>query len=186
MNSILRNLKLISKFILRRSITIALIIFVISLNNKVTELSDSLYTTRIEVQGLLNVHEPVYRQVNYDESSFKDSVYQEIKRIHIKFPKVVLAQAMLESGLDSEVLKSNNNLFGMTVAKARPTTAIDSHKGYAVYYNWRESILDYALYQSSYTREINSEEEYIKYLCDNYSEDPEYGNKLRRIIKQLN
>lgn len=185
MNFVLRNLKIISKFILRRSITIALIIFVISLNNKVTKLSDSLYTTRIEVQGLLNAPEPVYRQVNYDESSFKDSVYQEIKRIHIKFPKVVLAQAMLESGLDSEVLKSNNNLFGMRLAKARPTTAIDEHNGYAVYYNWRESLVDYALYQATYCKGIKSENEYIKYLCDNYCDDKDYAIKLNLIINQI-
>lgn len=64
-------------------------------------------------------------------------------------PEWVWRQAMLESGhLKSNITKTNNNIFGMDLPKLRNTLAIgcDSN-GIAIYKNWEESIVDYAMWQ---------------------------------------
>jgi hypothetical protein len=59
----------------------------------------------------------------------------------------------------------------------RPTTAIGENRGHAVYLNWRMSIIDYALYQSSYLNDMDREQ-YIQYIKKNYSETSDYIKRL--------
>ena len=62
----------------------------------------------------------------------KENLWVEIKECNIKFPEIVFAQALLESGeLKSTVTKLNNNLFGMKYPYKRNTTAVGVRKGYA-------------------------------------------------------
>jgi flagellum-specific peptidoglycan hydrolase FlgJ len=68
-------------------------------------------------------------------------------------------------------------MFGMKMPNKRPNMASGSNRGYAVYNNWKESVIDYALYQV-YSGKNLSKEDYIKMLNDNYAEDTEYLNKL--------
>jgi len=99
-------------------------------------------------------------------------------------PDIVYAQAMLESNNGrSKIFRESNNLFGMKLAKNRPTTAIDEQFGHAYYSTWKASVIDYALYQSAYLRGL-SKESYFKYLSQNYAEDVEYVNKLKAIINK--
>jgi len=107
-----------------------------------------------------------------------------LKEINIKFPDIVKAQATLETGyFKSEIFLVNHNLFGMKVAKLRPTTALGENRGHAYYDNWKQSVIDYAFYQSSYLRQAKTEEEYLGYLKISYAEDPNYINKLKKLIK---
>ncbi|MEX0595306.1 MAG: glucosaminidase domain-containing protein [Candidatus Paceibacterota bacterium] len=120
-----------------------------------------------------------------EEYDFSEKILTDyIKSINIKFPKVVLAQAKLESShFKSKVFLENNNLFGMKVASLRPTTAIGVNLNHAVYNNWRESVIDYALYQAAYLKNVKTEDEYYQYLEAHYAEDINYIKKLKQIVK---
>lgn len=104
-----------------------------------------------------------------------------IERSGIRFPDIVFAQAVLETGhFRSDIFREGNNLFGMKVARSRPTTAIGEYSGHAMYDDWVSSVIDYALYQSAYLRKLKTEDQYYEYLSQHYAEDPEYVNKLKR------
>lgn len=105
--------------------------------------------------------------------------------LNVKFADVVYAQARLETnGFTSRIFKENNNLFGMKQAMQRSSTNIGEQYGHAYYESWRQSVLDYALYQCKYLSGINSREEYLQYLKQNYAEDPNYFNKLTKLLKK--
>jgi hypothetical protein len=105
--------------------------------------------------------------------------------MNIKFPAVVLAQAIQESNsYKSGIFLENNNLFGMKNSTQRPTTAIGENRGHALYDSWEDSVLDYALYQTTYLKDIKTEKNYLIYLNKNYAEDPSYDENLRRNIKR--
>lgn len=107
----------------------------------------------------------------------------QIKQLNFKFPHIVLAQAYLETGqFSSTIFKQNNNLFGMKEAKQRSTISIGTRNNHAYYNTWAESVVDYALFYSTYLYSINTEEEYFQYLIQ-YAEDPSYIQRLKEIIK---
>jgi hypothetical protein len=108
-----------------------------------------------------------------------------MKDLNIKFPWIPMAQSMLETGKwKSDIFVENNNLFGMREAKSRITTAIGTNKNHAEYNSWRESIYDYAFYQSRYLGKIQSEEEYYQYLDASYAEDPSYIKKVKQMVER--
>lgn len=115
-----------------------------------------------------------------------DNFYQYIKTCGIRFPKIVYAQAVLETGnFRSDRFLEHNNAFGMKVARSRPTTATREHTDHAEYDSWMLSVQDYALYQSAYLRDLRTEEQYFRYLGEHYAEDTAYVEKLKNIIKHL-
>jgi len=104
----------------------------------------------------------------------------------IKFSYIVLAQAKLESNnFKSTLLKTNNNLFGMKVAATRFTFATNSHDygSYAKYESIKDCILDYRSWQIQNGYNITNETAYFELLKKVYAEDPNYVNKLKKIIK---
>jgi len=107
-----------------------------------------------------------------------------------KFKKIVVAQAILETGwFQSNNFKTNNNLYGMRVPYNRMTTADSSINGYAHYKKWEESIIDYYLMISvrNDIQKMNTESEYYKYLDYIYSEvGHSYSNQLKDLIVLLN
>ena len=122
--------------------------------------------------------EDITKEQIIQEISFEDSVYNYILELNIQHPEVVLRQARIESGnFKSRVFLENNNMFGMKIPNKRPNMVSGSNMGYAVYNNWQESVIDYALYQV-YSGKNLSKEDYIKMLNNNYAEDTEYLNKL--------
>lgn len=105
--------------------------------------------------------------------------------LNVKFKDVVYAQAQLETnGFTSRIFKENNNLFGMKQAMQRSSTNIGEQYGHAYYESWRQSVLDYALYQCKYLSNIDSREQYLQYLKQNYAEDPNYFIKLTKLLKK--
>lgn len=70
----------------------------------------------------------------------------------------------------------------MKLARSRNTTAIGEFSGHALYEDWRQSVMDYSLYQSTYLRKIRTEDQYLEYLSQHYAEDPNYVNKLKQKI----
>lgn len=121
--------------------------------------------------------------IESDSASFsEEALRQEIERSGIRFADIVFAQAVLETGsFKSEIFRESNNLFGMKLARSRNTTADGELRGHAYYDDWRLSVIDYSLYQSTYLRKIKTEKQYLRYLAENYAEDPYYINKLIRI-----
>lgn len=116
----------------------------------------------------------------------EDKLVDKLKELHFKFPYIVLAQSMIETGgFTSHIFKDNHNLFGMKEAKVRLNLAKGTQFNHAYYDNWEQSVIDYALYASSYLKEINSESEYFIYLGQHYAEDPNYVSKLKKLIDNL-
>jgi len=125
-------------------------------------------------------------QNNIPEFS-QEALVDLLKDLNVKHPHIVLAQAILETGtFNSDVFRQNHNLFGMKQAKIRVCTAKGTNLGHAYYDNWVESVYDYALYQSSYLRDLKSEDSYFNYLGSNYAEDPNYVKSLKRVIRKNN
>jgi len=121
-----------------------------------------------------------------EDSEFsQDALIDFLEETNIKFPHIVLAQSILETGnYKSEVFAMNHNLFGMKQARVRPTTALGTSMGHAYYNNWKESVYDYALYQAAYLKNIKKEDQYFEYLGSNYAEAEHYVRALKRVIRK--
>src|SRR5882672_6857675 len=109
----------------------------------------------------------------------------------IRHPHIVYAQALLETGeFTSTIFKENNNLFGMKYVGdfrykyGRPTTAVGSKYGHAVYTHWKKSVDDYILWQQMFKKTpTEKEDEYFALLRKKYAEDTRYVAVLKTIIK---
>jgi hypothetical protein len=116
-----------------------------------------------------------------EDFNFKD-FRQFILDCHLKFPDIILAQAMEESGqFTSKIWKENHNPFGMKTPRSRMTTNIGENRGHAKFLNWKMAVLDYLLLQNSYTRGINTRKGYYKYL-KSYAENPNYEKKIKYYL----
>ena len=116
-----------------------------------------------------------------------DNLKRYILELNIRFPHIVYAQAVLESGhFKSNIFKVNNNLFGMKEAKSRPTTNKGEQFNHAYYDNWRKSVDDYAMFSAAYLNNIKTESDYFEYLKQNYAEDTSYVQRLKEIISKIN
>ena len=138
-----------------------------------------------EVQNL-SQEEKLIVVREYNEFS-ETKLIEKITELNFKYPYIILAQAKLESGhFKSTIFLENNNMFGMKEAKLRANLAKGTNRGHAYYETWQESVIDYALYYSSYLRSIKTEGEYFEYLRQNYAEDPTYVERLKSLIKKEN
>ena len=98
----------------------------------------------------------------------------EIKRNNIKYPKIVLAQAILETGwFKSSVCRNKHNLFGLT----NPRTG-----QYYEFNHWSESVaVYYNKVQYRYKRG-----NYLIWLRDiGYAEDRGYIRAIIRVLRNL-
>ena len=109
------------------------------------------------------------------------NLYQEIIRNGIKHPKIVLAQAILETGwFRSPFCRNRHNLFGLTNPKTGK---------YYEFNHWMESLRAYytkVQYRYSQRNRINSSDvDYLKWLRDiGYAEDPRYIQTVVQVMKQ--
>jgi hypothetical protein len=111
----------------------------------------------------------------------KENLARLIYNLKIAHPDIVMAQAIIESGnFKSNIFKENNNLFGMKMPEYRKTTAIGINRGHAVYRNWRESVIDYALWQGKRAR-YSTTNQYLRRLRS-YAADPNYITKIKKRI----
>lgn len=116
-----------------------------------------------------------------------ENLTQMLKDLNVRFPHIVMAQAMIESGhFQSNIFRSNHNLFGMKQARARCTTARGTELNHAFYDNWKESVYDYAFFQSRYLNDLRTESAYLDYLDRNYAEAPEYDKAILKVIEHQN
>lgn len=98
----------------------------------------------------------------------------EIKKNGIQYPKVVLAQAILETGwFKSSVCRNKHNLFGLT----NPRT-----KDYYEFNHWTESVKAYYT-KVQYRYKGGNYLIWLKKI--GYAEDPGYIRAIIRVLKQL-
>lgn len=115
----------------------------------------------------------------------KERMIQLMKDLNIKYPHIVMAQSLIETGhFESKIFKENNNLFGMKQARTRVNTAKGTQYRHAYYDSWQESVYDYAFYQCRYLGNLYNESEYLEYLGRSYAEDPNYVSKIKELIKK--
>ena len=145
-------------------------------------------TTKPDYKQLDDLNEREISIVLSKHNEFSQNrLVNRIKELNFKFPHIVLAQAMLETGnFESKMFNENNNLFGMKEAKVRLNTAGGTQYGHAYYDSWVESLYDYALYSATYLHKLKSEQEYYEYLSKFYAEDTSYVKRLKEIITKEN
>lgn len=99
-------------------------------------------------------------------------VYDELVRCNIKHPKIVLAQAKLETGdYTSNLSRKHGNLFGL---KGR--------KGYAKFNNWKESVVAYRDWVQ-YKYKGGDYYAFLKKI--GYASDPRYIEKVKQMVKKI-
>ena len=114
----------------------------------------------------------------------EEKLIEEINKLNFKFPHIVLAQSILETGhYKSKIFKENNNLFGMKEARVRLNLAKGTQFGHAYYDNWKESVTDYALWYSTFAYRCKSEKQLYKLLDKQYAEADAYVSSLQHVIK---
>lgn len=134
----------------------------------------------------INIRKPTEKEVSittmYVDSlpSFMNKTPQEglkeaLKYYNVKYPEIVYAQAMHETGnFTSNLCINNNNLFGL----------YNSNKGaYYKFKHWHESILAYVnLVQYKH----KEGEDYYKFLTRiKYAEDPQYNNRIKNLVQKI-
>lgn len=104
----------------------------------------------------------------------------EIIKQGIKYPNIVLAQAVLESGhFGSAIFLDNNNLFGMKKPSVRKTLATGENRGHATFRNWVDSVIDYKMFQDQNGYSNLSVKDYMKKLGKEYCPGCDYENKIK-------
>lgn len=109
------------------------------------------------------------------------NLYQEIIRNGIRHPKIVLAQAILETGwFCSPLCRNRHNLFGLTNPKTGK---------YYEFNHWTESVrayytkIQYRYCQKNQTS--TSDVDYLKWLQQiGYAEAPMYIQSVKEIMKR--
>jgi len=143
----------------------------------------------LKIQSLESYEkELIVLNMNAEQNQFsEDKLVGLLKELNVKFPHIVMAQSMIETGKwKSNKFKENHNLFGMKEAKQRVTTAGGTQNNHAFYESWRESVYDYAFYQCRYLSEIKTESQYFQYLSNSYAEDKRYVEVLKKTIETNN
>lgn len=109
----------------------------------------------------------------------------EIKKLHLKYEDVIVAQYIIESGSGtSNIYKQNNNFLGLKEPHSRPTTSLGTNLSHSIFENWQNCLIDYSLWQTMCARGINSQEEYIQLLGSIYAEDQSYMDKINKILSK--
>jgi len=115
-----------------------------------------------------------------ENNSFsRRNFYEYLKKINIKFPELVFAQAIKESGFKSQIWCDNHNPFGMKEANKRPNKQNGVQHGHAYYDTWKDACIDYAFYQSYIgLSKIKTENDYLQFLKEmNYYDTKHPANE---------
>lgn len=102
------------------------------------------------------------------------NLYQEIIRNGIRHPRIVLAQAILETGwFRSPLCRNRHNLFGLTNPKTGK---------YYEFNHWTESVRAYYTKVQYKYKGGN----YLQWLRDiGYAEDPRYVREVIKVLKTI-
>jgi hypothetical protein len=154
----------------------------------VLSFSSYLYGRIDQIKNLSDLEKEILIiDINNRNDFNQDKLVIMLKDLNVRFPHIVVAQSRLETGgYKSRIFKENNNLFGMKQATVRVNTASGTQHNHAYYDTWRESVYDYAFYQTRYLSGAKTESEYLYVLGQSYAEDPNYVIKLKNEIEKNN
>ena len=141
--------------------------FIQALNQQVKAFNDRL----AEISGK---DSPIYNNEKTKSNELTiENLYAALKKHGIKYPKIVLAQAILETGrFRSRVCNENNNLFGLRHSN-----------GYYVFDHWEESVI---AYKNKVQYKHRDNENYYAFLKRiGYSTSKDYVRRVREIVSQL-
>lgn len=115
-----------------------------------------------------------------------ENVTNYISKLHLKHQHIVWQQTVLESAhYSSPYFKMYNNVTGMHACSGRPSTGTDADPIMASYKNWKESLIDYAIWQAAYAANIESDEDYYYFLdrvyCTTLVNGQAYSQRLKQI-----
>ena len=101
----------------------------------------------------------------------KEGLKEALSFYNIKYPEIVYAQAILETGhFTSGGCNKDNNLFGISPG--------GKHTKFS---HWIESVI---AYRDQVQYKYRPNEDYFHFLTRiGYAEDPHYNNKLKSILK---
>lgn len=136
----------------------------------------------LQIRSMFTLVEPsppliiieVEKAPTFKDKSPKEGLSEALEYYGILHPKIVYAQAVLETGhFKSSACINDNNLFGLYDSK---------NKRYYKFNHWTESVVAYKDYIQ---RRYEPPNDYYKFLSDiGYAEDPDYNNKLKRIVSR--
>ena len=163
---------------------ITLVIIILMLLSRYSHQNGFKVGSKYALEHMLVEEKVVIVTAQHDSSFSQVKLGQMLKNLNVRFPHIVMAQAIIESGhFQSNIFRTNHNLFGMKQARMRCTTAKGTNLAHAYYDNWKESVYDYAFFQSRYLHDLKTEEQYLKYLERNYAEAKNYDLMIKRVIK---
>lgn len=111
------------------------------------------------------------------------NVLATMNEIGILYPDIVMAQAKIETGhFTSKVFRENHNLFGMKLPEQRNTTAIGEQNNHASYTSWRQSVIDYKLWQDMVLAKVKGRRAYLRYLNKYYATNKQYVTLIKKMI----
>ena len=141
--------------------------FIEQLNRQVQGFNKRLAEISSKDTSIYNNVEAATKELNIE------NLYASLKRHGIKYPKIVLAQAILETGaFRSRVCRENNNLFGLRHSK-----------GYYAFEHWEESVI---AYRDKVQYKHRDNENYYSFLRRiGYSTSKDYVRRVREIVNQL-
>jgi murein DD-endopeptidase MepM/ murein hydrolase activator NlpD len=141
--------------------------FIEQLNRQVQDFNKRLAEISSKDISIYNNVEAATQELNIE------NLYASLKRHGIKYPKIVLAQAILETGaFRSRVCRENNNLFGLRHSK-----------GYYAFEHWEESVI---AYRDKVQYKHRDNENYYSFLRRiGYSTSKDYVRRVRDIVNQL-
>ena len=141
--------------------------FIEKLNRQVQDFNKRLAEISSNDTSIYNNVEAATKELNIE------NLYASLKRHGIKYPKIVLAQAILETGaFRSRVCRENNNLFGLRHSK-----------GYYAFEHWEESVI---AYRDKVQYKHRDNENYYSFLRRiGYSTSKDYVRRVREIVNQL-
>jgi flagellum-specific peptidoglycan hydrolase FlgJ len=129
------------------------------------------YLSKLELKWVLFSVGLMISLYNFGQS--RQEVYNELVKQGVKYPKIVLAQSLLETGnyKCTNCSKDVNNLFGFF------------WKGsYIAFDNWRESVDYYKRWQ---LKRYNGGDYYAFLKRIGYAADPNYIRKVKEIAEAL-
>ena len=137
-------------------------------------LNEQVESFNMRLEEFADNDTPIYNNVRVDNKELTiENLYAALKKHGIKYPKIVLAQAILETGyFRSRVCNEHNNLFGLRHSK-----------GYYSFDHWEESVIAYR--DKVQYRHRDGEGYYFFLKRIGYASAPDYINKVREIAEKL-